>query len=366
MVKSSIVKLIFVFFKLFTYLLLFLYTISSILPWINATWFWPIAFCSFLFPYLLISLIICLLIWIFINKRKALLILIILHFGYKQISSLIVFNKTEFIEIKPENSIRVVSWNIANMDGKTKKENAKKHKVQEIIEFLNSQDADVVCVQEFDDCSKNCKSLELVLKKYQYYYFPRWVVGPHFHKSGNVIFSKYPIIKNDITSYANGENIIRSDIAIRNDTISFFTTHLSSYIFSKEEFTEINETKQIHQFEKKQQKQILKKLKNTLKAHVREAEIAHYFMKKTKYPSVFTADLNEVATSNIYWKVRGNKQDAFLEKGNGFGKTYNSLWPILRIDVLLTDKKFAIHQFKVKETELSDHNLLVADIELIK
>jgi endonuclease/exonuclease/phosphatase family metal-dependent hydrolase len=76
--------------------------------------------------------------------------------------------------------------------------------------------------------------------------------------------------------------------------------------------------------------------------------------------------LNEVSNSNTYWKIRGNRQDAFLAKGFGLGKTFNSLSPVLRIDYVMPDNYFEVKQFDLVDEKMSDHKMLVADLMLKK
>jgi endonuclease/exonuclease/phosphatase family metal-dependent hydrolase len=59
-------------------------------------------------------------------------------------------------------------------------------------------------------------------------------------------------------------------------------------------------------------------------------------------------------------------QDAFLEKGFGIGRTFSSLSPTLRIDYILTDDQFSIKQFTRVVKYLSDHFMIMADVELKK
>ena len=271
-----------------------------------------------------------------------------------------------FKKAKSNYSIRLVSWNIANMSGKTQNTTNKKHSIDEIINSLLAQNADVICLQEYEDCRNGCKSLEIIKKKYPYYYFPGWIIGPYRHRSGSVIFSKYPIVKNDSTRFDNGENIITTDVAINDDTISFYTTHLESYKFSKDEFKEIDGIATEDVVSKKSIRGIIGKMKNTLKTHSKQAAVVINFMSKTTYPIVFCGDLNEVANNNTYWEIRGNKQDAFLQKGFGLGKTFNSLSPVLRIDYIMPDNNFEVVQFNIIDEGLSDHNLLVSDLMLKK
>jgi endonuclease/exonuclease/phosphatase family metal-dependent hydrolase len=57
-------------------------------------------------------------------------------------------------------------------------------------------------------------------------------------------------------------------------------------------------------------------------------------------------------------------QDAFLKKGFGIGRTFSALSPTLRIDYIFADKHFKILQFNRLVKKLSDHYMLLADVEL--
>jgi endonuclease/exonuclease/phosphatase family metal-dependent hydrolase len=59
-------------------------------------------------------------------------------------------------------------------------------------------------------------------------------------------------------------------------------------------------------------------------------------------------------------------QDAFLKKGFGIGRTFTGLSPTLRIDYIFADHHFKIKQFNRIVKNLSDHYMLVADVQLKK
>jgi endonuclease/exonuclease/phosphatase family metal-dependent hydrolase len=59
-------------------------------------------------------------------------------------------------------------------------------------------------------------------------------------------------------------------------------------------------------------------------------------------------------------------QDAFLKKGFGIGRTFSSLSPTLRIDYIFADNQFRINQFTRVAKNLSDHFMIIADLELNK
>lgn len=280
---------------------------------------------------------------------------------------IMAFNSnTIFKHTKGINNIRIVSWNIGNMSGKPQNNLFKRHTKEEIVGFLLKQNADIICLQEFEECKNGCKTVSSIKEKYPYSFFPGQIIGPYRHGSGCAIFSKFPIVTADSTRYTNGENIITTTVAIENDTVSFYTTHFDSYKFSKEEFKEIDALNDEEKLPPKNAKGILRKLKRTLKMHNEQAATAIRFMSNSKYPLIFCADMNEVPNSYTYWNMRGNKQDAFLQKGFGLGKTFNSLSPALRIDYIMPDSNFTVNQFDIKDQAMSDHSLLVCDVMLKK
>jgi endonuclease/exonuclease/phosphatase family metal-dependent hydrolase len=89
-------------------------------------------------------------------------------------------------------------------------------------------------------------------------------------------------------------------------------------------------------------------------------------MKQSPGPVLFCGDLNDVPNSYAYATVKGNMQDAFLKKGFGIGRTFSALSPTLRIDYIFADKRFKVKQFARIAKKLSDHYMIVADLELVK
>jgi endonuclease/exonuclease/phosphatase family metal-dependent hydrolase len=74
--------------------------------------------------------------------------------------------------------------------------------------------------------------------------------------------------------------------------------------------------------------------------------------------------MNAVPSSFVYHQMRKGLNDAFLEKGWGFGRTYDSLSPTLRIDVLFTSPSIKTIQYHSPRLHLSDHLPIITDINL--
>jgi endonuclease/exonuclease/phosphatase family metal-dependent hydrolase len=74
--------------------------------------------------------------------------------------------------------------------------------------------------------------------------------------------------------------------------------------------------------------------------------------------------MNSAPCTYAYRIIRGNMQDAFLEKGFGFGQTYDAISPTLRIDVCFADKRLAVKDCFVQPLHgLSDHFPVVTTLQ---
>jgi endonuclease/exonuclease/phosphatase family metal-dependent hydrolase len=74
------------------------------------------------------------------------------------------------------------------------------------------------------------------------------------------------------------------------------------------------------------------------------------FLDSCNSPLIFTGDLNSVPSSWVYKRVKDSGlKDAFQDNGFGFGRTYHSIQPALRIDYIFYNhfiKASATHFFK--------------------
>ena len=82
---------------------------------------------------------------------------------------------------------------------------------------------------------------------------------------------------------------------------------------------------------------------------------------------VVCGDMNDLPASYTYTTIRGNLNDAFVQKGKGFGRTYNEIFPTLRIDHIFYDPS-ALHiiGYKVPQIRISDHYPLIVNFEIEK
>jgi endonuclease/exonuclease/phosphatase family metal-dependent hydrolase len=162
--------------------------------------------------------------------------------------------------------------------------------------------------------------------------------------------------------------VVRDDVRIRinDDTIRVFATHLQSVQFRKNDYDAISEITSADDSLIDNSKTVIAKLKKAMKLRSSQAEVVRQILDDSPYPVIFCGDLNDVPNSHTYFTIRGDMQDAFLEKGFGIGRTFSSLSPTLRIDYIFTDHHFTIRQFTRQVKYLSDHFMLLTDVELVK
>jgi len=184
---------------------------------------------------------------------------------------------------------------------------------------------------------------------------------------GSAIFSKYPVIDTGLVRYfrpSMPEALVHADINTGDDTIRVFATHLQSVQFRQRDYEAISEIKKAEDSFFVNSKTVLAKLRKAMKYRSTQADVVRQIMDDSPYPALFCGDLNDVPNSHTYFTIRGSMQDAFLKKGFGIGRTFSSLSPTLRIDYIFADNNFRVQQFTRVVKYLSDHFMLMADVEM--
>ena len=201
---------------------------------------------------------------------------------------------------------------------------------------------------------------------YPYFYFS---YDPDGDKQfiGSAIFSKYQMIDTGLVRYfrpSMPEALVHADIKVNHDTIRVFATHLQSFQFRERDYEAITEIKTAEDSLFANSRTVAAKVRKAMQFRSAQADIARQIMDDSPHPTVFCGDLNDTPNSYTYFTIRGEMQDAFLKKGFGIGRTFSSLSPTLRIDFIFADDNFRIAQFTRVVKYLSDHFMLMADIEL--
>lgn len=238
-----------------------------------------------------------------------------------------------------------------------------------IMANLADINPDILCLQEFYTSEEkgdfnNIDSMVRLLKT-PYYHCEFTTTLRKFDHWGIATFSKYPIIKKGkIIFNTTSNNIcIYSDIVVNKDTLRVYNVHLQSVSFSKKDnqFLEdvISEEKNAEN-EMTNSRNILRRLKRAFLKRTMQVDMIVLHMKLCPYKIVLCGDFNETAASYSYQQLSRKLNDAFIEKGLGFGRTYAGKWPKFRIDYILHDRRLHCSNYKRSDETFTDHYPITA------
>jgi endonuclease/exonuclease/phosphatase family metal-dependent hydrolase len=349
----------------------FLFLLSCLVPFLNPQKWWWITFLGLGFPILLALVIVFMFFWLVIKPRFALISIIALVVAFKNIFVFFAFNNPgSFNYKKDKEDIRIVSWNVARFVEMKRNNNKGSQTRIKMMDLIKQQDADILCLQEFFHSNDSSYYLNINYISenfnYPYWYYSHDIDGDQ-HFTGTIIFSRYPIIDSGLVRYPRPtlpEALMHVDVKINEDTIRVLSTHLQSLQFGKDEYAKIDEVKRVGDSLYDNSKTILSKLKHGAALRSMQADLVNQLIEDSPYPVLFAGDLNDVPNSYTYFTVRGDLQDAFLKKGFGIGRSFSGLSPTLRIDYIFADNNFKVQQFNRVVKNLSDHYMLVADVKL--
>jgi endonuclease/exonuclease/phosphatase family metal-dependent hydrolase len=360
------------FFIIVNVITALVFLLSCLVPYLNPSRWWFIAFLGLGFPIVLLLVIAFAVFWLILKPKFALIPVVTLLLGYKSISVFFAFHKQPpaFITAKDSNTLRIATWNVARFIELKKNKNKGSQTRMKMMEQIKEQNADVLCLQEFFHSDDNAyyPNLYYIRDKlnYPYYYFSFGNDG-YRHYIGTVIFSRFPIIDSGMVEFPKPslpDAVLHIDIKFNDDTVRIYSTHLQSVQFRKTDYENIDGIKKADDSLLRRSKTILSKLKRGFTNRGMQARIVKQRLDESLFPKLMCGDFNDVPNSYAYFTIRGNMQDAFLKKGYGIGRTFSSLSPTLRIDYILADNTFKILQFKRIIKDYSDHYMLVADIQL--
>ncbi len=362
------------FFIFLNAAVVFFFLLACVAPYLDPDNWWFISFLGLGFPFLLTLMIVFLVGWLFTSRRWALLPLIALIVGYKSISVFFAFHarSASWTATKKPGQVRIATWNVARFVEMKRNNNKGSRTRLRMMEQIRDQDADILCMQEFfhSNAPGWYPNLTYISKffNYPYYYYSHDNDGDN-HYIGNVIFSRFPIIDSGLLRYPRPslpETLMHADIRIGDDTIRVFTTHLQSLQLGASDYETIDHIKGGDDGMWENSKSIFAKWKRGVSYRRIQTDIVEKVTGDSPYPALLCGDLNDVPNSYTYYSIRGDKQDAWLEKGFGIGRSFSAISPTLRIDYIFADPGFQVKQVRRLVRASSDHYMIVADIDLPK
>lgn len=317
--------------------------LSYLLPYVAPKNFSLISVLSLAVPVLIILNVLFFLYWLLKVKKQFLLSLFVLAIGFKSLTTLYKFSSSKKIE--DSNNLTVMSYNVRLFN--LYKWISEDKLESKMFDLFKEQQLDILSLQEYKQNDKvNLKGL--FPYKYEKVYGKK-------NKSGQAIFSKFPIVNSGSIEFKNTRNsVIFVDVVKQKDTIRVYNVHLQSLHISKD----------VEMLNTEDSERIFKSVGGTFKMQQTQTEKFLKHKNACKYPMIVSGDFNNTSYSYVYRKIADNLQDAFSEAGNGFGRTFNFKYFPVRIDYILASTDFTVNGFKTLNVKLSDHFPVVAKLKL--
>ncbi|MEO5995060.1 MAG: endonuclease/exonuclease/phosphatase family protein [Chitinophagaceae bacterium] len=356
------------------------FLIACLAAYCNPVTYWLVALLGVGFIFFTVIIILFFIFWLLFRSKWALLSLAALLLGWYQIHALFAFNPlSSFYELKQDNSFRVLTWNVSRWDEMNKQARGGASNRLKMFEFIKSQDADILCFQEFFESRRPDlfdENIPYITKQlnYPYHYFASdHMPWNGIYEHGVAIFSRFPIRDTSRIRYPgpdslrSNESLIKVTIDVNGNNINIFTTHLQSFLFTGNDYRGLKTIKKADDTDSivTASKGIISKFRRSYAFRSSQADLVREQLDNSKYPEIICGDFNDVPNSYTYFTIKGNRQDAFVKKGFGLGRTFVSISPTLRIDYMLPSKEFEVLQYKKVKLPYSDHFPLVSDFRIL-
>lgn len=339
---------------------------------------WLIALLGLSFPFLLILVTVFILFWIIFRSKWVILPVVTLLIGFTNIRALVGFHFGKDVEkTKPDGALRILTWNVSWFDEQLKADKSRTSYRADMLRFIREQQPDVLCFQEyFEPHHKRypySNKLDFTQMGYPYSVIAYDYTGFKNHwQTGVAIYSKYPIADSihirypGPLAYRAAESLIAADINFNGQPIRIFTTHLQSVLFKDNDYRNIEIIKTGSDSVLEASKSLALKLVRGYQFRSQQVNIVRNQLNSSPYPAIICGDFNDVPNSYTYSRITDGRKDAFTQAGRGIGRTFSGIAPTLRIDYIITDKRFDVQQYVRHLVPYSEHYPVIADVTLAR
>lgn len=339
---------------------------SYLAPYVNPQKFVLPSYLGLFFFYIVLVNLAFVVFWLLWSKWYFLLSAVVLLAGYQSINRSLPYRFSEN-RITAPGAIKVMSYNVRVFNRYNWN---KEGSVKAIADFARSQNADIICFQEFGVNNKYSATSESTVtgafKNWKHRYIEYSKGSSKNLKHGLAIFSKYPILRTGIIEGGSRHNFsVYADIKKGDQTIRVVNCHLESIRLDKKDKSMLDILEQSNQQITEDVGVIGHSLAVAYKNRAKQANEIEQHVSKSPFPVIICCDMNDTPMSYAYKKLKGDLNDGYVVSGKGNGTTYNGQYPWLRIDYIFHDSRFTSNGFKSHKVTFSDHFPVTCYIEPI-
>lgn len=322
------------------------------------------SFLGILFPFFLLILLGFTIYWALRLKVYALISLAALLICWEPVTRYIPYHMMRSDE--QPGSLKLLTYNTCGMGSYN---HGTRENSNNVLKFIQEQNADIVCLQEYTFVNEKGalseKKIRKALSNYPYYHFSS--ASANYTNSGLAIFSKYPITRSKAIEYKSiYNNSCLYEVNVKGKKITVINNHLESNKLSPEDRKFYNSV--IKNFETDKIPEIRSTLIHKLGAAYRiralQAEKLKGIIANVKTPVIVCGDLNDTPISYCYQTIRGPLKDAYRNSGFGLGITYHENNFLFRIDHIFHSASIHSYNAEVHHVNYSDHYPVTVSLDL--
>lgn len=355
-------------------LALAIYLPSLLLYKVHPGQWWVMGILSIGFPYTWLGMTAILVLAFWLHRKTGWILLVGWLAGWPIMRNVWALNDPQdFPYAISQNSLRVMQWNCMELSGSLQNDSTREVR-QQVATMLRKYQPQVLLLQDFQEITspRHYSNIAFLRDSLGYRYMqlaPYYTVKAGWGdvQEGVAIFSKIPFDTAGHYMYGGrsvSEQIAWADIRFRGKTLRCVSTHLLSMNLN----TPKGQPDPLYYYQRPDSAvitsgDVLRKLRHYQPYHVQQAMELRHFLDTSAHPLVLGIDMNSVPSSWVYRHISRGLQDVFLATGWGWGSTYHSRLPNLRIDYLFTSSPLPdVHAITVPVSS-SDHYPIVADLQ---
>jgi endonuclease/exonuclease/phosphatase family metal-dependent hydrolase len=310
------------------------------------------------FQYIFIMNILFLIYWRYRRERRQLLLHLVAFVPG-------LFFAGDFIQIlnftpppgKDGTRIKILTYNVQGFKIPYQK-NTTEH---DIVDFINREQPDIVCLQEFYTNSRVTEALMFNLLERYPYHSVFYSVERSNSAYGIATFSRYPIkIMLEIPFEQSANAAMYTDIDVDGQILRVYNVHFQSLRLNIDKLFSGRQSR-IEEIE-----MVSSKLKTAFVKRAGQVDMVRKHIDASPHPVIICGDFNDTPVSYTYNRLKGNRLDTFCEAGFGVPSTYRlTLLPSFRIDYIIHDRRMKSLEYEVhSKVDFSDHYPVSSTVEI--
>ncbi len=324
-------------------------TVVFIVPYVDPARLWFLPLLGLAAPAIYVAAVVLALYWI-IRWRWVLAgaMLVFVLAGLFKISLFWKpqLGRTYKTETYGKSAVKVLSYNVRYFQ-----DAAGEECTDAMLRLIDSLDADIVCLQEFNRRAAEASACyETLTGKYEHAGFGL----AEGTDSRQAILSKYRVVRSGVV--LTPESSVWADLAVGDDTVRVYNNHLHSTSIKAADNDYITSRGFIADADRERKfRSMARRLRASGVQRAAQVDSIVAATAPHRVRRIVCGDFNDTPVSYVYRTMARGAKDAFAVCGRGYSHTYRGFFDMLRIDFIFGTPDLEALSYEVPEVGCSDH-----------